>query len=152
MHNAFKTMFVFAFYELIVKFTNNSIYLFGVRSDVVLSNSMSFKNEDKQVQKFLEGHDDQLKRGDLVYSTKVTAKTELKVYDIVLFINRDNNKLTIHRIVVIRDGSGYIDGQERYVIRADTANLGSHDGAYVKSEIIAKDKYKIPAIGYVHKF
>lgn len=145
-------IFTFAAYELILKFTNNSIYLFGVRSDVVLTNSMSFKNEDPRVQLFLEGHDDQLQRGDLVYSTKVKKDTELNVYDIVLFINKDNNKLTIHRIVDIRSGTDYLDGQPRYLIRADTANIGSHDGLYKHDEIIAKYKSKIPGIGHVHNF
>lgn len=145
-------IFVFATYELIVKLTNNSIYLFGVRSDVVLSDSMSYKNEDKKVQTFLEGHDDQLKKGDLVYSTKVTEKTELKVYDIVIFKNKDNNKLTIHRIVDIKDGQNYLDGKERYIIRADTANYASHDGAYTHDEIIARYKSKIPWVGHIHQF
>ena len=145
-------IFVFAAYELIVKFTSNSIYLFGVRSDVVLSDSMSYKNEDEDVQTFLEGHDDQIQKGDLVYSEKVTDKTVLNVYDIVVFKNRDNNLLTIHRIVEMKDGSAYIDGKPRYLIRADTANMGSHDGLYSQKEIIARYKYKIPKIGYVNHF
>lgn len=145
-------IFTFAAYELILKFTNNSIYLFGVRSDVVLTDSMSYKNEDPRIQTFLEGHDDQLHRGDLVYSTKVKKDTELNVYDIVLFINKDNNKLTIHRIVSIKSGSDYMDGEPRYLIRADTANVGSHDGLYKHDEIIAKYKSKIPVIGHVHNF
>ena len=145
-------IFAFAAYELILKFTNNSIYLFGVRNDVVLTNSMSYKNEDPRIQSFLEGHDDQLQVGDLVQSTKVKKDTELKVYDIVLFINKDNNKLTIHRIVEIKDGSSYMDGQDRYLIRADTANIGSHDGVYTHDEIIAKYKSRIPIVGHIHNF
>ena len=146
-------VFVFAVYELIIKFTNNSIYLFGVRSDVVLSDSMSYVNkEDKKVQTFLEGHNNRLHKGDLVYSSKVTKKTKLDVYDIVLFKNKDNNKITIHRIVEIKDGSKYYDGQERYIIRADTASYGSNDGAYLHDEIIAKYKYKIAGLGYVSHF
>ena len=145
-------IFAFAAYELLLKFTNNSIYLFGVRNDVVLTNSMSYKNEDPRIQSFLEGHDDQLQVGDLVQSTKVKKETELKIYDIVLFINKDNNKLTIHRIVDIKDGSNYMDGQPRYLIRADTANVGSHDGVYTHDEIIAKYKSKIPVIGHIHNF
>lgn len=145
-------VFVFAAYELLVKFTNNSIYLFGVRSDVVLSDSMSYVNEDPRVQSFLEGHNDQLQKGDLVYSTKVTAKTELNVYDIVVFTNKDNNKQTIHRIVQIKDGSQYADGQPRYIIRADSANFGSHDGAYTRDEIHAKFKSRTPFVGYIMNF
>ena len=146
-------VFVFAVYELIIKFTNNSIYLFGVRSDVVLSDSMSYVNkEDRKVQTFLEGHNNRLHKGDLVYSSKVTKKTQLNVYDIVLFKNKDNNRITIHRIVEIKDGSKYYDGQERYIIRADTASYGSNDGAYLHDEIIAKYKYKVAGLGYVSHF
>lgn len=145
-------IFIFVAYELILKFTNNSIYLFGIRSDVVLSESMSYKNKDQDIQKFLEGHDDQLQKGDLVYSEKVTKKTELKIYDIVLFKNKDSNLITIHRIVEIRDGKEYLDGQTRYVIRADTANYYSTDGAYLKSEILARYKTKIPWVGHIHTF
>ena len=144
--------FIFAAYQLVLKFTNNSIYLFGVRSDVVLSDSMSFVSEDKKVQKFLAGHDDRLKTGDLVYSTKVKEDTELNVYDIVIFKNMDNGKETIHRIVDIRDGSSYLDGKQRFVIRADTAKFTETDGAYTKDQIIAKYKSHIGGIGHVYRF
>jgi len=145
-------LFIFAAYHLVLKFTNNSIYLFGVRSDVVLSDSMSFVSEDKKVQKFLQGHDERLKKGDLVYSTKVKDDTELNVYDIVIFKNMDNGKETIHRIVDIRAGSDYLDGKERYVIRADTAKFTETDGAYTRDQIIAKYKSRIGGIGHVYRF
>lgn len=145
-------IFAFVAYELVIKFTNNSIYLFGVRSDVVLSDSMSYKNKEPEIQTFLEGHDDQLQVGDLVYSEKVTEKTELNVYDIVIFKNKDSDLVTIHRIVEIKDGKDYADGKIRYVIRADTANYYSTDGAYTQEEILARYKSKIPWVGHIHNF
>ena len=145
-------IFIFVAYELILKFTNNSIYLFGVRSDVVLSDSMSYKNKEPEIQEFLKGHDNQLQVGDLVYSQKVTKKTDLKVYDIVLFKNKDSGLVTIHRIVEIKDGKDYQDGLTRYVIRADTANYYSTDGAYLQSEILARYQTRIPWVGHIHTF
>ncbi|MCR4879450.1 MAG: hypothetical protein K5906_00620 [Bacilli bacterium] len=145
-------LFLFAAYGIVIKLTNNSIYLFGVRSDAVLTDSMSYKNEDPIVQEFLKGHDDQLQIGDLTYSEKVTETTKLDVYDIVIFKNRDNGNETIHRIVEIRDGSDYIDKETRYLIRADAANHESFDGLYRRSEIIAKYKTKIPFVGHIKIF
>ena len=145
-------LFLLATYEVVLKFTHNSVYLFGVRSDVVLTDSMSYVSEDPKVQKFLEGHDDRLKRGDLVYSVKIKDDTELNIYDIVIFKNTDNGKETIHRIVDIMDGSLYQDGKDRYVIRADTANLTSTDGAYPRDQIIAKYKSHVKGFGKVINF
>ena len=145
-------LFLLASYKLVLKFTNNSLYLFGVRSDVVLSDSMSFVSDDKKVQKFLKGHDDRLEKGDLVYSTKVKNDTELNVYDIVIFKNMDNGKDTIHRIVDIRDGKDYLDGETRYVIRADTAKYTETDGAYTRDQIKAKYKSRVKGIGNIYRF
>ena len=145
-------LFLVAAYGIAIKISNNSLYLFGVRSDAVLSDSMSYKNEDPEVQEFLEGHDNQLQVGDLVYSEKVTDNSELDVYDIVIFIHQDTGKQTIHRIVDIVSGEKYLDHQPRYVIRADTANHESIDGIYSRQEILAKYKSKIPFLGNIVKF
>lgn len=145
-------MFLYAGYQIAIKVTNNSIYLFGIRHDAVLTDSMSYKNEDPKVQEFLKGHDDQLYVGDLVYSNKVNMDTKLKVYDIVIFKHHDTGRQTIHRIVQILPGSMYIDKEDRFVIRADTANEASDDGAYKKSEIIAKMKARVPFLGHIESF
>ncbi len=145
-------LFLFAAYGIVIKLTRNSIYLFGVRSDAVLTESMSYKNDDPVVQEFLTGHDDQLQKGDLVYSEKVTSDTELNVYDIVIFKSHDTGLETIHRIVDIKDGSDYADKQDRYLIRADTANNESNDGLYRKEEIIARYKAKVPFLGHIKTF
>jgi len=145
-------LFLFAAYGIALKLTNNSIYLFGVRSDTVLTDSMSYKNEDPIVQEFLKNDDNQLQVGDLVYSEKVTDQTELKVHDVVIFVSQDNGKETIHRIVEIKDGSAYIDRKSRYVIRADTANHETIDGIYKIEEIKARYKTKIPFLGHIKIF
>ncbi len=142
-------LFLIAAYGIAIKISNNSLYLFGVRSDAVLSDSMSYKNEDPEVQEFLEGHDNQLQVGDLVYSEKVTDSSQLEVYDIVIFVHQDTGKQTIHRIVEIVSGEKYLDHQPRYVIRADTANHESIDGIYSRQEILAKYKTKVPFLGNI---
>lgn len=81
--------------ELIFKFTGRDVYLFGTRFDVVLTDSMSVKN--KKYEKFLEGKD-QIQAFDLVLSKKVDEKTELNVYDVVLFNNPEIGT-DMHRIV-----------------------------------------------------
>lgn len=94
-------IFLYAYiaYELACKFTGNQVYLFGNRYDVVLTDSMSEKNENHL--DFLEGTS-QIQAFDLVGSSKITDDTELKVKDIVLFTNPDlNNKTDMHRIVNI---------------------------------------------------
>ena len=145
-------LFVFTAYGIVLKFTNNSIYLFGTRNDVVLTDSMSYKNEDPKVQEFLEGHDDQLKIGYLTFSEKVTDNTKLELYDIVIFKNRETGLETIHRIVDIKSGVYYADGKDRYLIRADTANYDSNDGLYRQEEIVARYKWSIPFIGHIYRF
>ena len=145
-------LFVFSAYCLILKFTNNSIYLFGIRNDVVLTDSMSYKNDDPKVQEFLNGHDDQLQIGYLTFSEKVNENTELNIYDIVIFKNRDTGLETIHRIVDIKSGKDYLDKKDRYLIRADTANFTSNDGLYRREEIIAKYKWSVPFVGHIYRF
>ena len=64
---------------------------------------MSYKNENHLA--FLEGHDDQIQKMDLVKSEIVNENTELEVYDIVLFDNPWIKAVDMHRIVDIREYS-----------------------------------------------
>ncbi len=141
-------LFLFISYEIAVKISGNSIYLFGIRSDVVASDSMSSKNPDSDIQSFLSGHDDQFEKGDIVYSVKIDENTELNVYDCVMFLHPDTGNLTIHRIVDIIER----DGTTRYLLRADTASSSSGDGAFPRSMLIAKKVGMLPKMGYVLAF
>ena len=90
------TVFTLSLIGIITKFNKGTIYLFNTRADVVLSGSMSVKNEYHL--DFLKGHDDQYQKFDLVFSSKVTTDDEINVYDVVLY----NNPIlgtTMHRIV-----------------------------------------------------
>lgn len=57
---------------------------------------MSEKNE--KYKDFLEGHDDQIQKMDVVRSTPVSKETTLNVYDVVIFTDR-YNRTNMHRIV-----------------------------------------------------
>lgn len=89
-------VFLLSIVGIIIKANKGTIYLFGKRADVVLSDSMSEKNE--KYLDFLDGHDDQIQKMDLVVSTKVNQDSELSVYDIVLF-DKPGLGTTMHRIV-----------------------------------------------------
>ena len=141
-------IFIFVAYEVVLKFTNNSIYLFGYRADVVLSGSMEYKNEDPVVQSFLEGHDDQFAKGDLIYSVKIDADTPIDIYDVVMFKNPSTNLLTSHRVVEIRTQKG----ETYYRLRADTANKSSYDGYFTRKDLIAKKVGSTPWIGNIVNF
>lgn len=93
-------MFTLSLVGIIIKFNNGTLYLFGYRADVVLSDSMSYKNPAHA--DFLEGHDNQIQRNDLVFSKSVESEKELDVYDIVLF-NNPYVGTTMHRIVGKRE-------------------------------------------------
>ena len=142
-------LFIIIAFEIVMKIRGKDAYIFNVRNDVVLTDSMSYKNKDEDIQKFLEGHDNQMQVGDWFFSTKVDEKTELNVYDIVIFQNIETGKETVHRIVDI-----YVDskGTTRYIIRADTANAESYDGAYTRGLILAKVTFVIPWVGHIVRF
>lgn len=108
--------------------------MFGVRADVVLSNSMSYKNEEYA--DFLEGHDDQFKKFDLVFSKKIDSEENLNVYDIVLF----NNPLigtTVHRIVgkeLLKKDSFSLDLANTSFFEGKKAIVLSEVGSQIVSE------------------
>ena len=94
-------LYAFIAYELVCKFTGNNVYLFGNRFDVVLTDSMSAKNENHL--DFLEGTS-QIQPFDLVTSSKINKDTVLKEKDVVLFKNPKLNNITdMHRIVNITE-------------------------------------------------
>lgn len=78
-------LFFFGATCLIFSFTGNTIYLFGTRYDVCLTDSMSSKNE--KYLDFLENYENQIQPFDLVISKKINEKEELNVGDIVLYKN-----------------------------------------------------------------
>lgn len=86
-------------FSLINRFNNETIYLGNTRVDIVLTDSMSERNEKHA--DFLEGTT-QIQPFDMVVSKKINEDTELNVKDCVLFKNpKLNNRLVVHRIINI---------------------------------------------------
>lgn len=79
------------------KFAKKPFYFYNTRADVVLTDSMSKRNE--KYEDFLKDTK-QIQAFDFVISEKITDKTKLKVYDVVIFDN-PNIGIDMHRIVDI---------------------------------------------------
>ena len=79
------------------KFAKKPFYFYNTRYDVVLTDSMSQRNE--QYKEFLKDTK-QIQAFDFVISNKITDKTKLNVYDVVIFDNPDIG-IDMHRIVEI---------------------------------------------------
>lgn len=89
----------FVIFQLIVKFNGGVVYLFDTRFDVVLTDSMSKKNENHL--DFLDGTS-QIQVYDVVSSKKINDNTELNLKDVVLFKNPDlQGRTVMHRIAEI---------------------------------------------------
>ena len=103
-------------FSLVEKISGKDIYpFFGYRGMIVESGSMSFKNEDHK--EFLEGHDEQFKINDFVFTRRLKDGEEPDVYDIVTF--KLGNETVIHRVVEIKFDS--VTGEKLYVTRGDAA-------------------------------
>lgn len=89
-------VFTLSLAGIIIRFNKGTVYLFNTRADIVLSNSMSAKNEAHL--DFLEGHDDQYQKFDLVFSQKINSDDEVNIYDVVIY-NNPMLGTTMHRIV-----------------------------------------------------
>lgn len=92
--------FGFALVCAIFKFQGANFNLFGSRYDVVLTDSMSEKSE--KYKDFLEGHDDQFQAFDLAKSKPIEKAEDLKVYDVVIYNDRQIGT-NMHRIVGIEE-------------------------------------------------
>jgi len=94
-------IYVFVTFGVITKFTGNAIYLGNLRADVVLTDSMSVRNEEHL--DFLEGTT-QIQPFDLVFSNRVDENTQLEIKDCVLFRSSNYyNQIVCHRIVGIEE-------------------------------------------------
>ena len=91
--------FVFALVAIgmAYKLAKKPFYFYNSRADVVLTDSMSVRNE--KYKDFLKDTK-QIQAFDFVVSEKITSKTKLKVYDVVIFDNPDIG-IDMHRIVEI---------------------------------------------------
>ncbi len=117
---------------LITRKSKGTIAIFGNRYDVVLSGSMSYKNEEHL--DFLNGHDDQIQKMDVVRSQVVDKNSDLNVYDIVLF--RDTyGRTNMHRIVDKRAQSQDEINLQEATISEDRIVLANHNSAIYTNAI-----------------
>ena len=94
-------IYSFVLFGVITKFTGGAVYLGNNRMDVVLTGSMSEKNEAHL--DFLEGTV-QFQPYDIVVSSTINKDTELFVKDVVMFRSPNyHNQLVVHRIVNIEE-------------------------------------------------
>jgi len=112
-------LFVLAFIGIVTKLSGNSLPLFGYRLDVVLTDSMSYKNPDYE--EFLKGHDNQIQAKDVAITKVGVHESEIDVYDIVLFNNPMLHVTDMHRIV----GKTFKDQDE---ITALKSHIGEING------------------------
>lgn len=89
-----------AVFAIVTKLNGGAIYLFNNRVDIVLTDSMSVRNEHHL--DFLEGTQ-QIQPYDMVVSETINANTELKVKDCVLYRNPNYSKPVVHRIISISE-------------------------------------------------
>ena len=98
-------LFICSLLCLIARFNGAKFDLFGNRYDVVLTDSMSYKNENHS--DFLINDNNQFKPFDLAVSKKLPSPEELKEHDVVIYTDRSIGT-NMHRIVEI-DTSHYED-------------------------------------------
>ena len=109
-----------AIFAVTTKFTKGTIYFGNSRTDVVLTDSMSIRNENH---KDYLSDTSQIQPFDMVVSTKIKEDTELKEKDCVLFHNPNyHNELVVHRIVHI-----YEEGIHSSITNATKTNFNNED-------------------------
>lgn len=88
----------FVTFGVITKFTGGRVHLGSMSMDVVLTDSMSYRNKDN---KDLDGTS-QIQPFDIVVSHSINESTELNVKDVVLFRSKNYNyQIVCHRIIAI---------------------------------------------------
>lgn len=141
----FALLVVVLIWFVVDKFSGEETYpFFGYRGMVVSSDSMSFKNNE--FKDFLEGHDEQFKKNDLIFTRKLKKDETLQVYDIVTF--KMGKKIVIHRIVDIYEENGV----KYYVTRGDAVPSDGTDTRKTIDQITGVYASNWGQIGLVIKF
>ena len=137
-------LFILSIICVLVRFSGSKYTIFGNRYDVVLTNSMSEKNE--KYKDFLNGHDDQINSFDLVKSRKVESGDDIKVYDVVIYQDRYIGT-NMHRIVdKVKDAKEDItftkasivnlDGNQGFKLEDVDSNIISNDISFDELEMV----------------
>lgn len=137
-------LFLIVTMSLIYKTTDQPFYFYNLRYDVVLTDSMSRKNEEHL--DFLKGHNDQIQAFDFVVSEKITDDTKLDVYDIVIF-NNPSIGTDMHRIVNVENVGDTFELD--YIKRDRIANYDVFKFSELSSSIFLKTAYSFTDIEIV---
>ncbi len=136
----FIAVLIFSFVQKIAG--NDSYPFFGFRGMIVRTGSMSFKYDTE----FLEGHDNQLKVNDLVFTRQIKDDEEIEVYDIVTF--KLGDATVIHRVVDIQIDS--VTGQKLYITRGDATP--DNDSAKTREQLTGIYAFSLGQFGVVINF
>lgn len=132
---------------VIAKFINKDQLVFGVRSDVVLTDSMSTINDEVKEEYVENGWTNQLAVHDWIFTTKVNDENDIQIGDIVTY-NNPIAGVTTHRIIDIKEYFGV----KYYTIRADGAKKSDRDGDFKFDAIIGKVTHNAGQFGQVIYF
>lgn len=135
----FVILVLFILIKVVDRFTDYTLSFMPVRSCVVSSGSMS-KVDDSNKER-LQGYNDQLQKGDLIYYSSYKNYDDIQINDVVVYYN--GVTLVTHRVVekVVKDNVDYV------ITQGDANNV--FDGLIPYSWLRGKVVSKIPYIGYV---
>lgn len=136
----FIAVLIFSFVQKIAG--NDSYPFFGLKGMIVQTGSMSFKYDAE----FLEGHDNQLKVDDLVFTRRIKDDEEMEVYDIVTF--KLGDATVIHRVVDIQIDP--VTGQKLYITRGDATP--ENDSAKTMEQLTGIYVFSLGQFGVLIKF
>lgn len=129
-------IFAAVFLIIIIFFIFNYFNITPYKIMVVATNSMAFKNEENE---YLENINNQFNANDIVIVKKVNNINELKLYDVISYINEDNVNI-IHRIIEIDNDS--------IITRGDSNNIS--DKPIKFSQVVGVyTNFKIPKLGLI---
>lgn len=129
-------IFAAVFLIVIIFFIFNYFNITPYKVMVVATNSMAFKNEENR---YLENINNQFNANDIVIVKKVNNINELKLYDVISYINEDNVNI-IHRIIEIDSDS--------IITRGDSNNASDKAISFDQVVGVYTD-FKIPKIGLI---
>lgn len=129
-------IFAAVFLIIIIFFIFNYFNITPYKIMVVATNSMAFKNEENR---YLENINNQFNANDIVIVKKVNNINELKLYDVISYINEDNVNI-IHRIIEIDNDS--------IITRGDSNNASDKAISFDQVVGVYTD-FKIPKIGLI---
>ena len=117
-------LFVLFFFGLSLysRFSGNAMPLGNQTFVVIATGSMSEKNEDND---YLINYDNQFNAYDIIGISRYNSQSEVSLYDVVAFKNKDGT-IIVHRIISIEETDEGIG----YITRGDSNNLSDTDIQY----------------------